>query len=188
MADNYTLQKSKKKSGWIYILLLFLSFVWLTFYPTTNSLIGTYMGNYGNLFSSANPNGDFIIISVLTDAFMYTILFEIAFYLYRIILSFKVYSFIVPNDVFKNECRTYFIYRNLFVGVFLNICFLFPYLYIYDDFIRILVSMPLLIVFSKHLTTTYGESIIGHFVFKNFCYPIFVYEAFVILLQIMGVL
>lgn len=188
MAENYSLQKSKKVSGWLYVFLLYLSFVWIAIYPVTNSLISSFVGNYGNLFDFSNPNFDYVIAMVLSYALVDLLVFEVGFYIYRLVLSFKVYSFIVPNDIFKTECRIYYIYRNLILGVFLNICFLFPYLYIFEGVFRILVTMSLLIIFAKHLATDYGETIVGHFVFKNFCYPIFVYESLVFILQILGVM
>jgi hypothetical protein len=188
MSDNYYLDKNKKSlNGWIYIFLLFLSFIWISLYPATNSLVYTYYLGFGNLFNFSNPNFSFFVIQIIFQALIGWISFEIIFYIYRIVLSFRVYSFIVPSEALKAESRTFFVYRNLFYGVFVNLCFIYPFLYSYLGLINLVVSMTVLLLFSKHLSEKYGESIIGHFVFKNFCYPIFIYEAIVLILQIMGV-
>lgn len=188
MAETYYFEPKKKElSGWVYMLFLFLSFVWIVIYPVTNSLSYNFTLNFGNLFDASNPNASYIIFLVIFEALIGLIAFELVFYLYRFILSFKVYSFLVPPNRLKIESRVFFIYRNLIYGIFINLCFLYPFLYSYAGFIDILVSFVVLLVYAKHITARYSEPIVGHFVFKCFCYPFFVYEAIVLLLRVLGV-
>ena len=178
--------KNEKKNTWIYKFLLFLSFVWISIYPVINDCVYSFKLAYGNLFDSSNLMT--VVSSVLFEALMAWAGFEIMFWLYRYILTFKIYSYIVPMDSLKAETRTYFIYRNVFYGLFYNLCFLMPYLESFAVLMNVMITLIVLIIYSKHLNSTYSDPIIGHFVFKNFCYPIFIYEGIYILYSIMVVL
>lgn len=186
MEENFMYAKKPRRNSWIYIALLILSFVWLSIYPSTTTYVVSLNYGYGNIFSDVN------IFSVISNVFFEAIIswigFEILFWIYRYVLSFKIYSFIVPMDSFKAETRLYFIIRNVILGLIYNLCFLFPYLYIYADFFDLFITLTVLIFYAKHLNATYSETVVGHFVFKNFCYPIFIYEAIEILLGIFVVL
>ncbi len=190
MTDNYlTTFGTKKKylSKWVYFLLLFISFVWISIYPAVNSVVSTFHFGYGNLFDTSSALG-VIVLLVLSDALFYFIAFEVIFYFYRYVLAFKIYSFIVPLEDLKAKSHTYFIYRNIIYGVFVNICFIFPYLYAFMECINLIITLVVLIVFAKNLVKTYSEPVISHFVFKNFCYPVFVYEALVVVIAILEVI
>jgi len=182
-----TISRTKPKN-WIYILLLYISFIWTSIYPVMNALVNNYTFGYGNLFDLANPNFTSIIFILLIEALFSLAIFEIIFAIYRWILQFKIYSFIVPTDKLKNESRLYFIYRNIILGIFINLCFFHPYLYIFVPFADIVITMAMVILYTVHLNKTYSEPIVSHFVFKNFCYPIFVFEAIMILIQVVGVI
>lgn len=184
--NNIMYAKKPRQNSWIYMAFLILSFVWLEFYPTSLELIYSFHYGYGEMLSNANLS--VVISSVIFNAIFSWISFEILFWIYRWVLSFKIYSFIVPMDSLKAETRLYFIFRNVILGVFYNLCFMFPYLYAYSIFFDLVVSMSVMICYAKHLNAVYSESIVGHFVFKNFCYPIFVYEAIEILCSIWVVL
>ena len=184
MQRNRTMEKSRG----LYIFLLFLSFIWISLYPSVNILTDNFHFGYGNLFDTNSSNFSYIMIMILSESLFYWIAFEFVFYLYRYVLAFKVYSFIVPAHKLKDESRIYFIYRNVFYGLFINICFIYPYLYMYSQFVNLVVTLIILIVYAKHLERTYGEPVIGHFVFKNFCFPVFVYEALVLISALLEVL
>lgn len=191
MTDNYTLNfepRKKHMNGWIYVFLLYLSFVWISFYPAATSLTGSFMFGFGNLLDAKNSNFSLAIAMVISDATLSWLMFELLFYIYRYVLTFKIYTFIVPLNSLKIESRIFFIYRNIFYGIFLNLCFLFPYFYAFASFVNLTITMITLIAFSKSLVKNYSEPIIAHFVFKNFCYPIFVYEALTVIIAILEVL
>ena len=184
--ENFMYDKKPRRNSWIYIVCLILSFFWVSIYSTTTMFVTSLNLGYGDLLSKANLA--VVFSSVLYDAIFSWICFEILFWIYRYILSFKIYSFVVPMDSFKAETRIYFIFRNLILGIVYNLCFVFPYLNIFSTFFDLLITLVVLIFYAKHLNLTYSDAIVGHFVFKNFCYPIFIYEAIEILFGIWVVL
>ena len=183
---NYGL-KPKVKT-WPYKLLLFVSFIWVTLYPTISSMVGSFQFGYGNVLDTASENFSYIVAVVFTNALLSWAEFEILFYIYRYLLAFKVYSFIVPADRLRNESRLFFIYRNIFYGIFVNLSFLYPFLYEIAGLVNLAITLIVLVAYANHLNKEYSEPIVGHFVFKSFCYPIFVYEALFVLFQIWEVL
>ena len=126
--ENIMYDKKPRQNTWIYKALLLVSFVWLELYPSSLSFVYSFEYGYGNMFSSANLS--VVISSILFNALMSWASFEILFWIYRYVLSYKIYSFIVPMDSLKAETRLYFIFRNVFLGIVCNLCFLFPYLYV----------------------------------------------------------
>lgn len=190
MTDNYSIYGTRKKhmSKWIYFLLLFISFAWISVYPAVSSVISTYHFGYGNLLDFNAPAFGVIVSVILFDALFYFAGFELLFYFYRYVLAFKVYSFIVPIEDLKEKSHIFFVYRNIIYGVFVNICFIFPYLYAFMECINLTITLIVMIVFVKNLVKQYSEPVISHFVFKNFCYPIFVYEALVVIFAVLEVI
>ncbi len=178
--------RKSRRNSWIYLLGLFLSCVWLEFYPSTLSFMYSFEYGFGNMFSNVNLMT--VIENVIFEALISWAAFEIVFWFYRWILSFKIYSFIVPMDSFKAESRLYFIIRNVILGLIYNLCFIMPYLYSFSVFFDLLITMIVMIFYAKHLNAVYAESIVGHFVFKNFCYPIIFYEAVEVLCCLLVVL
>ena len=191
MTNNNTMiygMPQKKQRTWVYKLLLFISFVWVSIYPSITGLSSDFFFNYGNILDASSANFSYALSMVLVEALLAWAMFEVVFYLYRLVLSFKVYSFVVPLEKLKTESRTFFIYRNIFYGLFLNLCFMFPYLFVYSEFMNLIITLAVTIFYACYLNKTYAEPIIGHFVFKNFCYPLFFYEALVVLSSVMEVL
>ena len=189
MTENYLFEKNKtSNNGWIVKLLLFVSFIWASLYTSTTALASELYWSFGNLLDTASENFSSIVFIILIEAFVYWFAFEFIFYLYRYVLQFKIYTFIVPAERLKTESRTFFIYRNVFYGLFLNLCFLFPYLHIFAPLVSLISTFVMLMLYSIHLNKTYAEPIIGHFVFKNFCFPVFLYQAIVIIIDVLGVL
>ena len=178
--------KKPRQNSKMYIVFLVVSFVWLSIYPACTMFIDSFTYGFGDVLSQANLS--IVIANVLVEAIAAWIGFEFLFWIYRWFLSFKIYSFVVPMDSFKAETRLYFVYRNLFLGVIYNLCFVMPYLFAYSVFFDLLITMIVLICYAKHLNANYSDTIIGHFVFKNFCYPIFIYEAIEVLSGILVVL
>ena len=187
MGQNiYIYDKKPRRNSFVYMALLILSFVWLEFYPSTLSFVYSFEYGYGDIFSNVNLSA--ALSTIFINAIISWISFEILFWIYRYVLSFKIYSFIVPIDSLKAETRMYFIFRNVILGLVCNLCFLFPYLYVYEPFFDLLITMIVMVFYAKHLNAVYSESVVGHFVFKNFCYPIFIYELFEIICGVWVVL
>lgn len=187
MSENLNYMQKTKQKQWPYILLLYVSFVWVALYPAISSIAGSFIFDYGNLFDLNSPNFSYIVFTILLNGFYYFIGFELIFWLYRVILSFKIYSFIVPADRLKVESRVYFIIRNIIYGLYVNLCFFHPYLGSYMNLVDIVVTLITVLFFVRRLYRTYSEPIVSHFVFRYFCYPIFIYEALAILFNVIGV-
>ena len=187
MTNNYMLNRqTKPANSWVYKLLLFLSFIWTSLYTATCMVTDNFYLGFGKLLDSANVST--VVLLILSEALVYWIIFEIIFYIYRWFLGFKIYSFIVPAEKLKIETRMFFCCRNLFYGLFVNACFVFPYLHSFLPLINLVVTMIVTLIYASHLNKTYAEPIVGHFVFKCFCYPIFVYEVLTVISQLWGVL
>lgn len=170
------------------MIMLYLSFVWVGIFPVISSLSSGFFLSYGNLFNLSSLIFSSGIINVLVSALVSWIGFELIFMVYRFILSFKIYSFILPIDKLKSELRTFFIFRNLILGIIFNICFIFPYLYALSRLFELIVTTIIFILFSLHINKTYSESIVGHFVFKSFVSPLILYEVAVVIINFLGVI
>lgn len=173
-------------NGWFAIVLLFLSFCFASVYPATMINTWSFKLGYGDFLNSTNMS--FLVVSVLSEALISWLFFEIIFRLYREILAYRIYSFVVPKENFKVESRLFYCYRNLIYGVFINLCFIFPYLYIYNIFFSVVTTLLMTLLYAIHIKKKYSESIIGHFVFKSFVVPLFVFEIIMIFLNLMGVM
>ena len=143
--------------------LLYLSFIWTGIYPALSSLSSNFYYSYGNVFDITSSVFSSAIIYIFVYAFVSWISLELIFMFYRFIMSFKIYSFVLPSHKLKNEMRTFFIYRNVIFGLFLNICFIFPYLYALISIVDVIVTMTAFICFAVHINKTYSEPLIGHF-------------------------
>ena len=178
MANNYYKNYINKRrvSSKLYIFLLYLSFLWANFFYASSTLVENFIFSYGNLFSLTNDMFFYNFLYIIMYAGMSLLMFEAAFWIYRTILSYKVYTFVVPADKFRIDCRMFFAIRNIFYGIFANMCFLYPFLSTYLELISVVSIIIIVIVFAYHVQKTYSEPLIAHFVFKNFSMPVIVYE------------
>ena len=179
---NSLTKKSNKTNPVFLMVLLFLSFAWVNLYTSLNFSGQIEFG--GNIFELGTSVSNIAFSTLLVNTALGWISFELFCYFYRFILSFKIYSFVVPHDVISSECRKFFIYRNLVYGLFTNCCFIFPYMFIFNSLASLVITMSVMICFALSLTKRYAEKIIGHFVFKCFCFPIMLYEGIVIIFDI----
>lgn len=184
----YEIGKKKKTASWVYKLILFISFVWLSLYSAISTSFNSFFFSFGNAFDLGSTTFSTIAVSILIESLLSWAIFEILLWIYRTILSFKIYSFIVPADDLKKECRMFFAIRNVLLGIFVNLSFFFPYLYELLNFVDLILIVGLLIVFAVNIQRKYSEPIISHFVFKCFCLPVFVYECLILLFAVMGVM
>lgn len=180
--------QSKSNKNYLIIICLILSFVWISLYPVANALTGTFYFSYGNILDVSSSLFSNFIIYTIISAVVSWIGFELIFMLYRFLLAFKIYSFVLSPEKLKNELRLYFIYRNIIYGLFMNLCFIYPYLYSLVTFVDVIVTMTTFICFSTHIKSTYSEPLVGHFVFKCFINPVILYEIFVVTINFLEVI
>ena len=183
---NFYKRKDEPLNSGFYIFILYLSFIWVSLYTTESSLVQGFEWGYGKLFDYASENFFYEIVILLAMAGISLLSFEIVFWIYRQAISFKIYSFVMPLDRFKADSRLFFAMRNLIYGVFLNICFLFPYLHSFALLFNIVITLSMLFVFTRHIYKNYSEPIISHFVFKTFSVPLFLFEALVVISEVWG--
>jgi hypothetical protein len=176
MTNNYFKKTDNKSSGSFYIVLLYLSFVWAGFYESSNTIVDGLILGYGGLFDNTTGNLFYNVFYILMYAGIELLAFELLFWIYKQFLSYKIYTFIVPADKFKVDCRVFFAIRNIFYGIFANLCFLYPFLYAYLELVAIVSVLIGVIAYAYHAQKTYAEPLIAHFVFKNFAAPIICYE------------
>ena len=163
MSNTYNFSNNTKTSGgWIYLILLFVSFLWVALYPATNMIVSSFEFGYGNLLNFSGENSSFVVMMILSEALYMFISFEIVFYLYRYFLTFKIYTFIVPTENLKVESRVFFIYRNLVFGLVSNLCFLFPFLFKFLPFFDLVITLIFLLVYGVDGCLTICHRIILH--------------------------
>jgi len=185
--NNFMFEK-KKNSNYLTIFLLILSFVWITAYPVLSSFVYDYYFSYGNFLNLSSDMFANAAIFIVISSLVSWIGFELILIVYRFVLSFRIYSFVAPQHKVKNDMRTFFIYRNVVFGLFLNICFVFPYLHIFAPIIDLIATLTTFICFANYIKKTYSEPLIGHFVFKCFITPVVLYEILIVALNLMEVL
>ncbi len=182
----FEISKKKSLGGWFYKLLLFVSFLFIDFYIESSSagIMAVLAGK--NLIGSTNT---FMYVLGLTavEALIDWLILELILWLYRTILAFKIYSFVVPEQKLKNECRMFFAIKNFVLAIIVNLCFEFPYLYSFIEFFNIFLLLIMLVVFAWYVQKKYSQPLISHFVFKCFCYPVFLFECIVLLISYLGV-
>lgn len=185
---NANLTSQKQKVNKLLIFLLYLSFIWISIYPVASTLVGNYYFSYGNIFDGSSMIFSSGLLYLIINALVSWIGFELIFIFYRFVLAFKIYSFVVPQEMLKNDMRTFYIYRNLIYGLFVNLCFFFPYLNSILVLVDVIVTMMAFILFSCHIKKKYSEPIVGHFVFKCFMYPVAFFEAVNVLIAFLEVI
>ena len=190
MAFNYFEIYGEKKTlnSGLYLFLLYLSYVWVSIFPSTSYLATDVTLGFGKLFSPSSGFLFYEILYLLSYAGISMLFFEFFFLIYRASLQKSVYTYVVPADKLKADCRLYFAIRNVIYGIFLNLCFLYPFIYKFDYFFNVTITIIMLMVFAYKTQKEHSEPIISHFVFKNFCYPVFYLEIVFFILKIFEVL
>ncbi len=184
---NQTFKPQAKSSGWI-IFFLILSFIWTSAYPVLSSLVYDFSFNYGNVFDFSSLIFSNAIFYLISSAILSWVGVEVIFMVYRFILSFKIYSFVVPAHKLKDEMRSFFIYRNILLGLVLNVCFVFPYLHAFAGLLDVIITTITFLCFASHINKAYSEPIVRHFVFKCFISPVILYEILVVAVKFVEVL
>lgn len=177
--------RNAKKNKILAIILpvfLLLSFVWLNFYTTMTGV------NSFHFFGDLRQLTFFLFAEVLIKGIFDYIIFEILFFIYRFCLGFSIYSFMIPKDVLKNKFRFWYIIRNIVLGFIFNIKFFFPYFGTYTCIFEMLMNMVLVVCLYFDLSKEYVEPLVGQFVFKTLTVPVVVYEIYVMITLMWGVL
>ena len=128
-------------------ILLLLSFVWLNLYT---GISGISLISVSSL--DVSETWVYVALSLLFSGGISYLVFELLFFVYRFLLGFSIYSFMIPKQVFQNRFRLWFILRNVLLGVLYNLCFFFPYIAIYISVFDMILTMLVVICLYFNLT------------------------------------
>jgi len=184
---NQRLVYASKRSAFSTIglpILLLLSFVWLNFYSNytnLNTMIFIDDSTFGSITS-------YIVFSMLIAAIVDYILFELFFFVYRLFLGFSIYSFMIPKYVMLDKFRIWYIVRNIVLGIIFNLRFLFPYISVYLCVFELILNFLFIICLYYDLKKDYVETLVAQFVFKTLTVPVVLYEIYIVIKLMVGVL
>ena len=164
-------------------ILVFLSFVWLNFYDTTAGINNLFI-NFAGMENLGLNLGISIFISGLIDY----IIFEFLFFIYRFFLGFSIYSFMIPKQVLLDKFRFWYFIRNIVLGLIFNIRFFFPYIASYLCIFELICNFSFIICMFFDLSKEYIEPLVAQFVFKTLSVPVVLYEIYVVVRLMVGVL
>ena len=163
------------------ILLLF-SFVWLNLYK-----------GFGEISSFSDPKSgletwSYVILTLIFSGGISYLVFELLFFVYRFLLGFSIYTFMIPKQIFKNRFRFWMIIRNMLLGAVNNLCFFFPYISHYIVIFDMLLTMLLIVCVYFSLKRKYVNELVGHLLFRALVMWIAIYEAVSVLVFVVRVL
>ena len=164
-------------------VLLFFSFVWLYLYTTLSDINDVLFVN--ETFSSLPT---YLIFSVLFVSLVDYLVFELEFFVYRLFIGFSIYSFMIPKNVLIDKFRMWYIFRNLILGLVFNLRFFFPFIGTYLIIIELIANFAFIFLLFNDLKKDYVEPIVGQYVFKTLVLPVILYEIYIVITQMVGVL
>ncbi len=180
--NNLSIKKRSVYSRLLPVLVM-LSFVWLNFYNimTSSNNIKLDFGSFGSL-------PVYLIFDVLLYGVIYYLFFEFLFYVYRFCIGFSIYSFMIPKRVLIDKFRTWYLIRNVALGLIFNLRFFFPYITTYLCIFELVLNFLFIICMYADLSKEYVEPLVGQFVFKTLAVPVVLYEIFEVVVLMVGVL
>ena len=182
ISANYALENDREKRLRKFLpFLLLLSFIWLYLYESLNGI--TQISVSSDISVSIS-----VLLSFLFSCGIAYLSFEIMFFVYRFILAFSIYTYVVPKQVFQNRFRLWFVVRNVLLGIVFNLCFIFPYISQYLVVIEILFNFLFIICFFFSISTKYVDPLIRHFLFRIVVLWVLIYEVIEALILVVRVL
>lgn len=167
--------------------LCFLSFVWLCLFESvsgTELLSSLYYMEDVTLYSSTL----YKVINVLFLTLADWIWFELIFYFYRMLISFSIFAQTIPKSLFENKARYYIILRNVFLGIFMNLLFFFPYLINFLLIVEIIVDFGIFALFFMSVSRETVSVMIMPNVLKSYFVPFMFIELIHVIIAVVGVL
>ena len=159
-------------------LLVFLSFIWLNLYTSVASVT-----------EIALLQGDsYLVFGIILRGVLDYLVFEFLFYIYRFLIGFSIYSFMIPKNVMKDKFRLWYLIRNLILGFLFNLRFFFPYISYYLSIFELSFNFLFIFGLYFHLEKSYVEPLVGQFVFKTLAFPVIIYEICKVVALMVGVL
>ena len=118
MTENYLFNKRQEKPqrNGLIMVLLFLSFVWISLFTATSSYTNALYFNFGNILDTTSQNFSTMVFIIISEATIGLLGFEFIFFIYRKILQSIRLLFLLTDLKRKAE---FFI----FIGIFFMGCF-----------------------------------------------------------------
>jgi len=178
-----SLNKRSVFSRFILPILLLVSFIWLNLYKNLTGLSDVFFvtETYESLSS-------YLVFSVLFLSLFDYLVFELLFFVYRLFIGFSIYSFMIPKNVLLDKFRFWYIIRNILLGIFFNLRFIYPFISTYLCVCELIINFVLVFVLYKDLSKDYIEPLVGQYVFRTLILPVILYELYVVITQMVGVL
>ena len=170
-------------SRWGLPLLVLISFIWLNLYSTLTQANGLLVDH--SMFVSATS---YIVTIILFSGVIEYLLFELLFFVYRLFIGFSIYSFLIPKNVMLDKFRLWYIFRNILLGIVFNLRFFIPYISVYLCVFELIFNFAFIIGLYFALSKNYIEPLVGQFVFKTLSIPVFIYEIYIVIKLMVGVL
>ena len=158
-------------------IMLIVSFVFANFYGATQVISSDFLAIY-----SAGYNWFFVIYLIFMSVLDYLILLMVL-WLYRTILSYRPYFFLVKTQTFNEHFKFWYFVRNVLYGAISCILFVCPYLQMYFPIIS-LILMFLVVLLTYVSLNKHVDIMFKHMYFKLLMYPLFIFEAASIILTI----
>ena len=181
-----TRERNRKLRKWFPVLLL-VSFIWLGFfenYSTMQVELVEYV-KYNLLdFDMSTMSTISVIFSGIID----WLWFEVIFYVFKMLLNFSIYSYTVPKSLMENRARFFMIMRNIFLGLFYNMLFFFPYLVNFTLIVRLVVDFSLFAFFFKSATRETVSIMIAPYVLRTYFNTFTFIELIHVIICVVGVL
>ena len=164
-------------------VILLVSFAWLNLYSSLSEANNIFRPD--DTYSSI---ASYLFTSALIFAVVDYLVFELYFFVYRLFLGFSVYSLLIPKNVLIDKFRIWYIVRNIVLGVVFNLRFFFPYIGTYLIIFEIAADFAFIILLFVDLKKDYIEPLVSQFVFRTLVMPIILYEIYLVITYVVGVL
>ena len=94
----------------------------------------------------------------------------------------------IPKTVLTDNFRKLYIVRNLILGLIFNLRFVYPFINTYLCVIELIMNVLFLLGLFYSLKKQYIEPLVAQYVFKTLSLPIILYEAYILITLMLGVL
>ena len=157
--------------------ILILSFMIANFYNAMNVLPAEIPAIY-----MQNSVTFYILYLAMISTIDYFIL-KVVLWLYRTILSFRPYFYLVNTQTFNEHFKFWYAIKNIIYGLISCILFAAPYLHVYLPIVGLILQF-LVILLTYVTLKKHVDIMFRHMYFKLLMYPLFIFEALSIILTI----
>ena len=176
--------ETKEYTGWLRKLLPFLlvaSFMWL-------GLFEGYAEAVLGISTSTSSFGASLLANLVFVGLVNWLIFEVTFFIYKLILGFSIFSLSIPKYYLNNRARLFMVCRNILLGLIFNICFFVPALSAFEVLITLIVDFIMFAFFVSYVLHDKVHITVKSNVYKSLFTPFIVLQAvelFIIMLEVL---